>query len=86
MELRHELNLPPEFEAIKNPRKLFSMVDRSKDDSISLYEWLNLFGVFDKVSDGADDEPEEESNDLDDVDKSREVLNMRNRILEVVKK
>jgi len=39
---RHEIELPAEYENVKNVKKLFGMMDKSKDDVISLYEWLNI--------------------------------------------
>lgn len=41
-EYRSEIELPPQFEHIKNNKKIFQAMDHSKDDLISLVEWLNI--------------------------------------------
>lgn len=43
---RHEIELPAEYEHVKNVKKLFAMMDKSKDEVITLYEWLNIYDVF----------------------------------------
>jgi len=62
------------------------MIETSKDGTISLYEWLITFNAFTKDSDEDNEEAEDESNELADVQASKEIKNLKQTVLSIVQK